>query len=93
VIIKVLKAQGALVFARTNIPQTMLSYECSNPVFGQTRNPYCLERGPGGSSGGEGSLIGSRASILGIGGDVGGSLRIPAAFSGCCGFKPTVRRA
>jgi len=89
---KVLSHQGAVMFARTNVPQTMLSYECSNPVFGATKNPYDLTRGPGGSSGGEGSLLGSNGSILGIGTDIGGSLRIPAAFSGCCSFKPTAGR-
>jgi len=89
---QVLSQQGAVMFARTNIPQTMLSYECSNPVFGATKNPYDLTRGPGGSSGGEGSLLGSNGSILGIGTDIGGSLRIPAAFSGCCSFKPTAGR-
>lgn len=90
--LQVLRRQGALVFARTNVPQTMLSYECSNPVFGQSLNPHSHLRGPGGSSGGEGSLIGSNGSLLGIGTDIGGSLRIPAAFSGCCGFKPTCGR-
>ena len=91
-ILTVLRAQGAVVFARTNVPQTMLSYECSNPVYGQTRNPFDLTRGPGGSSGGEGALLGSGGSLLGIGTDIGGSCRIPAAFSGCCGFKPTSGR-
>ena len=47
VVVQVLKAQGALVYCRTNVPQTMLSYECCNPVFGQTSNPYHLKRGPG----------------------------------------------
>ena len=91
-LVKVLREQGAVPYARTNIPQTMLSFECSNPVFGQTCNPYDQSRGPGGSSGGEGALIGSNGSILGIGSDIGGSLRIPATFSGCCGFKPTAGR-
>ena len=92
VIATVLRRQGAVVYARTNVPQTMLSYECSNPVYGQTLNPYDPARGPGGSSGGEGALIGSHGSLLGIGSDIGGSCRIPAAFSGCCGFKPTAGR-
>lgn len=92
VIATVLRRQGAVVYARTNVPQTMLSYECSNPVYGQTLNPYDPTRGPGGSSGGEGALIGSHGSLLGIGSDIGGSCRIPAAFSGCCGFKPTAGR-
>ena len=92
VIVKVLRRQGAIVFARTNIPQTMLSYECGNPIYGTTLNPYDLQRSPGGSSGGEGALIGSHGSILGVGTDIGGSCRIPAAYSGCCGFKPTAGR-
>merc|ERR1712185_282661 len=77
VIATVLRRQGAVVYARTNVPQTMLSYECSNPVYGQTRNPFDLTRGPGGSSGGEGALLGSGGSLLGIGTDIGGSCRIP----------------
>jgi len=89
---QVLRHQGAIPFARTNIPQTMLSYECSNTVFGITTNPHNPAKGPGGSSGGEGCLIGGGASLLGIGTDIGGSSRIPAAFSGCTGFKPTSKR-
>ena len=93
VIVQVLRAQGAIPgFCRTNLPQTMLSFECSNPVYGQTANPHDTTRGPGGSSGGEGCLIASGGSLLGIGTDIGGSCRIPAHFSGCCGFKPTAGR-
>lgn len=93
VIVQVLRAQGAIPgFCRTNIPQTMLSFECSNPIYGQTANPHDGIRGPGGSSGGEGCLIASGGSLLGIGTDIGGSCRIPAHFSGCCGFKPTAGR-
>ena len=64
----------------------MLSYECSNPVFGATTNPANTGKSPGGSSGGEGCVIGGGSSILGIGTDIGGSSRIPAAFCGCVGF-------
>eukprot|EP00619_Florenciella_sp_RCC1007_P021682 CAMPEP_0205933966 /NCGR_PEP_ID=MMETSP1325-20131115/34864_1 /ASSEMBLY_ACC=CAM_ASM_000708 /TAXON_ID=236786 /ORGANISM="Florenciella sp., Strain RCC1007" /LENGTH=99 /DNA_ID=CAMNT_0053303889 /DNA_START=1 /DNA_END=297 /DNA_ORIENTATION=+ len=63
VVLKVLKEQGAVPFCRTNIPQTMLSYECSNPVFGATTNPHSSDKGPGGSSGGEGCLIGGGGSL------------------------------
>eukprot|EP00091_Calanus_sinicus_P017898 TRINITY_DN3900_c0_g1_i1.p1 TRINITY_DN3900_c0_g1~~TRINITY_DN3900_c0_g1_i1.p1 ORF type:complete len:317 (+),score=87.20 TRINITY_DN3900_c0_g1_i1:100-951(+) len=70
----------------------MVSYSCSNPVYGNTANPHDLTRTPGGSSGGEAALIGAGGSILGIGSDVGGSLRIPAHFSGVCGLKPSIGR-
>lgn len=68
------------------------SYDCGNPIFGQTLNPYNLQKTPGGSSGGEGALIGGGGSILGIGTDIGGSVRIPASFCGICAFKPTSKR-
>eukprot|EP00936_MAST-01D_sp_MAST-1D-sp1_P002071 g2071.t1 len=92
VLVKVLRVAGAVPFCQSNIPQTMLSFECSNPVFGQTRNPYRARLCPGGSSGGEGCLLAGGASLLGIGTDIGGSVRIPAHFCGVCGFKPTKHR-
>ncbi|XP_066297047.1 fatty-acid amide hydrolase 1-like isoform X1 [Branchiostoma lanceolatum] len=92
VIVQVLKKQGAVPFVKTNIPQTLLSFGCSNPVFGKTLNPFDPTRSPGGSSGGEAALIKGGGSILGFGSDVGGSVRIPAHFCGICGFKPTGRR-
>ncbi|XP_060081151.1 fatty-acid amide hydrolase 1-like [Ylistrum balloti] len=91
-LIKVLKKQGAIPFVRTNIPQSMMTYECSNPIYGETKNPYDLTRGPGGSSGGEAALIATRGSILGFGTDIGGSIRIPSHFCGVYGLKPTVGR-
>lgn len=92
VIVTVLKKQGAIPFIKTNIPQGLLNYDCGNPIFGQTLNPYNLQKTSGGSSGGEGALIGGGGSILGLGTDIGGSIRIPSAFCGICGFKPTARR-
>ncbi|RXN34815.1 fatty-acid amide hydrolase 1 [Labeo rohita] len=92
VMVTVLKKQGAIPFIRTNIPQGLLNYDCGNPIFGQTLNPYNLQKTPGGSSGGEGALIGGGGSILGIGTDIGGSVRIPASFCGICAFKPTSKR-
>ncbi|XP_062919528.1 fatty-acid amide hydrolase 1-like [Mobula hypostoma] len=92
VIVQVLKKQGAIPFVKTNVPQTLFSYECSNPIYGQTVNPLNVKRTPGGSSGGEAVLIAAGGSILGIGTDVGGSIRFPAAFCGICGFKPTANR-
>uniref|UniRef100_A0A8C0KRA5 Fatty-acid amide hydrolase 1 n=1 Tax=Canis lupus dingo TaxID=286419 RepID=A0A8C0KRA5_CANLU len=89
VIVKVLKAQGAIPFVKTNIPQTLFSAECSNPIYGQTLNPLRLKKSPGGSSGGEGVLFAQGGSILGMGTDTGGSIRIPASFCGVCGLRTT----
>ncbi|NXR13602.1 FAAH1 hydrolase, partial [Semnornis frantzii] len=92
VVVQVLKRQGAIPFVKTNVPQSLVSYDCRNLIFGQTYNPLLYTRSPGGSSGGEGALIGGGGSILGIGTDVGGSLRFPAAFCGICALKPTGKR-
>lgn len=92
VLVKVLKRAGAVIFAKTNVPQTMFIFDCSNPVFGATLNPWNTERTPGGSSGGEAAMIAAGASPLGIGTDIGGSVRIPAHFCGICSLKPTACR-
>ncbi|NWX09008.1 FAAH1 hydrolase, partial [Caloenas nicobarica] len=92
VLVKVLKRQGAIPFAMTNVPQSLFSYDCSNPIFGQTLNPLNHQKSPGGSSGGEGALIAGGGSILGIGSDIGGSIRLPSSFCGLCGLKPTADR-
>ncbi|XP_040895350.1 fatty-acid amide hydrolase 1 [Toxotes jaculatrix] len=92
VLVDVLKRQGAIPFVKTNLPQGLLNYECSNPIYGQTLNPHNLQKTCGGSSGGEGALIGGGGSVLGLGSDIGGSIRIPASFCGVCGFKPTAGR-
>ena len=68
------------------------SYTCSNPLFGTTVNPLNGQHCPGGSSGGEGAVLGAGASIIGLGTDVGGSVRVPAAFCGVCALKPTSGR-
>lgn len=64
----------------------------SNPTFGRSLNPYSASRTPGGSSGGEGALLGSDGAPLGFGSDIGGSLRIPAHYSGAWGIKPCFGR-
>ncbi|NXK19941.1 VDHAP protein, partial [Arenaria interpres] len=92
VLVKVLKKQGAIPFAMTNVPQSLFSYDCSNLIFGQTLNPLNHQKSPGGSSGGEGALIAGGGSILGIGSDIGGSIRLPSSFCGLCGLKPTAER-
>ncbi|XP_060481670.1 fatty-acid amide hydrolase 1 [Panthera onca] len=92
VVVQVLKLQGAVPFVHTNIPQSMFSYDCSNPLFGQTLNPLKSSKSPGGSSGGEGALIAGGGSPLGLGTDIGGSIRFPSSFCGICGLKPTGNR-
>uniref|UniRef100_UPI0037E8888E fatty-acid amide hydrolase 1 n=1 Tax=Semicossyphus pulcher TaxID=241346 RepID=UPI0037E8888E len=92
VLVEVLKRQGAIPFVKTNLPQGLLNYDCCNPIYGQTLNPHNLQKTSGGSSGGEGALIGGGGSVLGIGSDIGGSIRVPASFCGICGFKPTAGR-
>ena len=87
-----LKAAGAIVLGKTNVPQLMILHETDNPVYGRTNNPRDLDRTPGGSSGGEGAIIAAYGSPLGLGSDLGGSIRIPAHFCGVCGLKPTNHR-
>ncbi|XP_018431093.1 PREDICTED: fatty-acid amide hydrolase 1-like [Nanorana parkeri] len=92
VVVKVLKKQGAIVFAKTNVPQTLICIETSNPIYGETVNPHNRAKACAGSTGGEGALIGGRGSILGIGTDIGGSIRLPSSFCGIAGFKPSPAR-
>lgn len=93
VCVQVARAEGAVVLGKTNVPQTLLApMETTNTLFGTTHNPWRHGHGPGGSSGGEGAAIASGSSIMGIGTDIGGSIRSPAALCGVCGIKPTVDR-
>ncbi|KAH9427273.1 hypothetical protein MCOR02_012179 [Pyricularia oryzae] len=85
-------AEGCVFYARTNQPQAIMHLETDNPVYGRTLNPYNRNLSPGGSTGGESALMGMRGSILGIGGDIGGSIRVPAAHVGLYGFKATWKR-
>lgn len=91
-ILTILKDAGAVFHARTAQPQTVMHLECANNIYGTTVNPYNLSLTSGGSSGGEGALIGLRGSCLGIGSDIGGSIRSPAANCGLFGFRPTSLR-
>jgi fatty acid amide hydrolase len=91
-IVRALRDAGAVVLGRTNLSQTMLYVESRNPLFGQTANPFSLDHTPGGSSGGEGAAIAAGMSPLGVGTDIGGSIRTPAAFCGIAGVKPTLDR-
>ncbi|KRX59741.1 Fatty acid amide hydrolase 1 [Trichinella sp. T9] len=91
-LIRLLQDAGAVPFVRTNVPQTLLSFACSNPIYGRTSHPTHSNRTCGGSSGGEAALIRLFGSVLGVGSDVGGSIRVPAHYSGVVGFKPTSDR-
>jgi len=88
VLVQLCRAAGAIPFVRTTVPQLLMAPETFS-FFGVTSNPWDKSRTPGGSSGGEGALIAARGSPLGLGTDIGGSIRIPTAFCGVCGFKPT----
>ncbi|KAK6746773.1 hypothetical protein RB195_000188 [Necator americanus] len=83
---------GAVPFVITNVPQALISFVCSNAVYGTTCNPHDVTRSPGGSSGGEGALLMGGGTPFGTGSDLAGSLRIPAAFSGAVTLKPTEGR-
>ncbi|KAJ7134751.1 general amidase [Mycena epipterygia] len=92
VLVEILYECGAVPFVRTNVPQTLMWGETMNHVFGRTLNPYNLAFTPGGSSGGEGALIAMKGSCLGVGTDIGGSLRIPSAFCGLYTLRPSYQR-
>lgn len=71
---------GAIIYVKTSVPQSLMIGETINNIIGRTLNPYNRLLSPGGSSGGEAALIALHGSPLGIGTDIGGSVRIPAAF-------------
>lgn len=80
---------GAIPVTVTNVPEICMWWDSSNHVFGKTRNPYDNARTPGGSTGGEAALLTSAGAVIGIGTDIGGSIRIPSAFCGIYGHKPS----
>ncbi|KAG8156291.1 hypothetical protein KVR01_013826 [Diaporthe batatas] len=83
---------GAVLYCKTNIPQTLMTADSHNNVFGRALNPWNTSLTAGGSTGGEGALIAFRGSPLGVGTDVAGSIRIPALCCGLYGFRPTTCR-
>ncbi len=87
-----LKAAGGILLGKTNMPEFALWWETDNDVFGTTRNPWNLDRTAGGSSGGEVAAIAAGLSPLGLGTDLGGSIRAPASLCGVVGIKPTLGR-
>ncbi|KAK5061274.1 hypothetical protein LTR84_007816 [Exophiala bonariae] len=86
---KLLYQLGAVFYCKTNVPQTMMTADSDNNVFGRTLNPNNKSLTAGGSSGGEGALVAMRGSVLGIGSDIAGSIRIPSYCCGTYGFKPS----
>ncbi|KAG6840840.1 hypothetical protein C0991_003787 [Blastosporella zonata] len=92
VLADVLEALGAVLYVKTNIPQTLMWAETFNLIFGRTSNPNNRSLTCGGSSGGEGALIALKGAPIGVGSDIGGSIRIPSSFCGTYGFRPSTGR-
>ena len=88
-VVRRLRGAGAIVVGKTNVPEFCAWYDTDNDVYGRTRNPHAAQRSPGGSSGGESAALAARLSPLGIGSDLGSSIRQPAAWTGVFGLKPT----
>ena len=91
VVVERVRKAGAIVLGNTNAPEGGLWMETYNKVYGRTNNPWDLERTSGGSSGGEAAIIAAGGAPFGIGSDIGGSIRLPSAFCGIVGHKPTGR--
>lgn len=89
VVVRRLREAGAIVLGVTNMAEGGMWLETDNRVYGRTANPWDLSRIPGGSSGGEAAILATGASAFGIGSDIGGSIRIPSAFCGIFGHKPS----
>ncbi|KAI9727054.1 MAG: Acetamidase [Cirrosporium novae-zelandiae] len=87
--VRELRNLGAILYCKTSVPHTLMVGETVNHIVGYTLNPKNRLLSCGGSSGGEGALIGLRGSPLGFGTDIGGSIRIPAAFNGLYGLRPS----
>jgi amidase len=85
-----LRAAGGVILGKTNVPEMAADIQSYNEIFGATNNPWDPSRTPGGSSGGESAALAAGLSYLGIGSDIGGSIRTPAHFSGVYGHKPTL---
>ncbi len=92
VLVQRLKAAGAIVLGVTNTPEFLMAWETDNLIYGRTNNPWDTTRTAGGSSGGESAAIAACMSACGVGSDGGGSVRVPAHYTGICALKPTPGR-
>lgn len=91
-LVSLLISAGAVIHCKTNVPQTLMALDSDNNIFGRVLNPLNRHLTAGGSSGGEGALLGMKAAAMGVGTDIGGSIRIPAACNGLYGAKPSQDR-
>jgi aspartyl-tRNA(Asn)/glutamyl-tRNA(Gln) amidotransferase subunit A len=91
-VVERLRSAGAVLVGKTSMHELAYGITSNNPHFGAVRNPWNLEHVPGGSSGGSGAAVSAGQVFLAMGSDTGGSIRIPAAFCGCVGLKPTTGR-
>jgi amidase len=88
-IVSRVRAAGAVILGKTNVPLVLGDWQSYNAIYGVTRNPWDLERTPGGSSGGSAAALAAGFGPLSLGSDIGGSLRVPAHFCGVAALKPT----
>ncbi|MFO8111616.1 MAG: amidase [Desulfosalsimonadaceae bacterium] len=88
-VVERLKAAGAIILGKTNLPFAGMDLQTHNAIFGRTNNPWDLDRTPGGSTGGGGAAVAAGLTPIDIGSDLGGSLRLPAHFTGTYSIKPT----
>jgi amidase len=84
-----LRAAGAVLLGKTNVPPMLADWQSANPVYGRANNPWDLGRTPGGSSGGSAAALAAGLTALEVGSDIGGSIRVPAAFCGVYGHRPS----
>jgi amidase len=85
-----LRAAGAVFLGQTNVPPLASDWQCDNPIYGRTTNPWSAEHTPGGSSGGSSAAVAAGMGFMSLGSDIGGSIRIPAAWTGIYGHKPSL---
>jgi amidase len=83
-----LRAAGTVLLGKTNVPPALADWQSANPIYGRTGNPWDTGRSPGGSSGGSAAALAAGLTALEVGSDIGGSIRVPAAFCGVYGHRP-----